>query len=180
MALPLGRHEAAGDADNLGEVLNPPGSGGLLAALHLWRKFQIGGPSHFGEVTYIGHDAAGRARSLGRCAVGTTGGVDCQFMFDSADGTLVAIGNVSADRFRPVRSLFQRLSRIGRTFPAAIASKFATATRCSICSTSRNTICRRDRQMIATITKIARRITLPIGVERRLRFRALPCSRALP
>ncbi len=90
MALPLGDTKLL-VSDNLGDVLNPPGSGGLLAALHLWRKFQIGGPGHFGEVTYIGTmPLEGRDRWVD-VLLGTTGGVDCKFMFDSSDGSLVAI-----------------------------------------------------------------------------------------
>jgi hypothetical protein len=90
MALPLGDTKLD-ITDNLGDVLNPPGSGGLLAALHLWRKFQIGGPSHFGEVTYLGTmPIEGHDRWVD-VLKGTTGGVDCQFMFDSADGTLLAM-----------------------------------------------------------------------------------------
>ena len=90
MALPLGDTKLD-ITDNLGDVLNPPGSGGLLAALHLWRKFQIGGPSHFGEVTYLGTmPLEGHDRWVD-VLLGTTGGVDCQFMFDSADGTLLAM-----------------------------------------------------------------------------------------
>lgn len=90
MALPLGDTKLA-ITDNLGEVLNPPGSGGLLAALSLWRKFQIGGPARFGEVTYLGTmPLEGHDRWVD-VVWGTTGGVDCQFMFDSSEGTLVGM-----------------------------------------------------------------------------------------
>ncbi|HEX3999584.1 MAG TPA: trypsin-like peptidase domain-containing protein [Pirellulales bacterium] len=90
MALPLGDTKLE-ITDSLGDVLNPPGSGGLLAAMHLWRKFQIGGPSHFGEVTYLGTmPLEGRERWVD-VLFATTGGVDCQFMFDATDGTLLAM-----------------------------------------------------------------------------------------
>jgi S1-C subfamily serine protease len=90
MALPLGDTKLE-NTDNLGDVLNPPGSGGLLAALHLWRKLQVGGPGHFGELTYLGTmPLEGHDRWVD-VLLGTTGGVDCQFMFDSADGTLLAL-----------------------------------------------------------------------------------------
>jgi len=90
MSLPLGDTKLE-NTDNLGDVLNPPGSGGLLAALHLWRKLQVGGPGHYGEVTYLGTmPLEGHDRWVD-VLLGTTGGVDCQFMFDSADGTLLAL-----------------------------------------------------------------------------------------
>jgi S1-C subfamily serine protease len=90
IALPLGdtRLEVS---DDLGAVLNPPGSGGLLAAMHLWRKFQIGGPSHFGDVVYMGTAPLAGHDGLVDVVQGTTGGVDCEFMFDPIDGTLLAL-----------------------------------------------------------------------------------------
>jgi hypothetical protein len=41
-------------AKDLDEQLGPPGSGGLLAALHLWRQMLVSGPQKFGEVDYYG------------------------------------------------------------------------------------------------------------------------------
>ena len=72
-------------------MLNPPGSGGLLAALHLWRKFEIGGPSHYGEMVYIGTVPLVGHDGLVDVVHGITGGVDCDFMFDPNDGTLLAL-----------------------------------------------------------------------------------------
>ena len=34
--------------------LGPPGSGGLLVALHLWRRLLVDGPEKFGDVYYYG------------------------------------------------------------------------------------------------------------------------------
>ena len=42
--------------------LDPPGSGGLLVALAMWRRLLVAGPEKFGEVYYLGHRAARRAR----------------------------------------------------------------------------------------------------------------------
>jgi len=90
MALPLGDTKLE-ITENIGEVLNPPGSGGLLAALHLWRKFQIGGPSRFGEVQYLGTMPLEGHERWVDVLYGISGGVECQFMFDSSDGTLLAL-----------------------------------------------------------------------------------------
>jgi S1-C subfamily serine protease len=41
-------------SQDLDQQLGPPGSGGLLAALHLWRQMLIEGPEKFGNVVYYG------------------------------------------------------------------------------------------------------------------------------
>jgi S1-C subfamily serine protease len=41
-------------AQDLDQELGPPGSGGLLVALHLWRQFLVEGPEKFGNVVYYG------------------------------------------------------------------------------------------------------------------------------
>ena len=90
IALPLG-DTTLEVSDDLGAILNPPGSGGLLATLHLWRKLQVGGPSKFGQLVYLGTmPLVGRERPVD-VIVGTTGGVDCHFMFDSGDSSLVGL-----------------------------------------------------------------------------------------
>ncbi len=104
IALPLGDTRLA-ISDDLGEVLNPagggavlnpPGSGGLLAAMHLWRKLQTGGLGKFGQVVYLGTEPLeGRERPVDVLR-GTTGGIDCDFLFDSVDGTLVGLEMYSA------------------------------------------------------------------------------------
>src|SRR5699024_2626356 len=52
-AFPQGqaKFDAATDIDR---QLAPPSSGGLLAALHLWRKLLTLGPEEFGDVSYFG------------------------------------------------------------------------------------------------------------------------------
>jgi S1-C subfamily serine protease len=90
IALPLG-DTRLDVSDDLGAVLNPPGSGGLLAALHLWRKLKVGGPAHFGDVVYQGTAPLVGRDGLVDVVRGTTGGVDCDFMFDPTEGTLLAL-----------------------------------------------------------------------------------------
>jgi hypothetical protein len=114
ISLPLGDTRLA-ITDDLGEtlnppggapVLNPPGSGGLLAAMHLWRKLQTGGPGKFGQVVYIGtQPLEGRDRWVDVLR-GTTGGIDCDFLFDSADGTLVGLEMYSATDADPCEVYF--------------------------------------------------------------------------
>ena len=123
-------------------VLNPPGSGGLLAALHLWRKLQVGGPGHFGEVIYMGTMPLEGHDGLVDVVRGTTGGVDCQFMFDPADGTLLALEMYPQADADPCEVYFSDY-RETEAVSCPTASKSATATTCSTCSTSRSTICRK-------------------------------------
>ena len=85
------------------------------AAAGCWRAapvaaVAVGGPSKFGAVGLSRHDAARRPRRLVDVLVGTTGDVECQFMFDrpTAAGRH---GDVSRGRHRSVRALFRRLSR---------------------------------------------------------------------
>ena len=90
IGLPVGDTKLE-NTDDLGSILNPPGSGGLLAALHLWRKLQVGGPGKYGQVIYQGTAPLAGHDGLVDVLIGTAGGVDCQFMFDPADGTLLAL-----------------------------------------------------------------------------------------
>ncbi len=90
MGLPLGDTKLE-VSDDLGALLNPPGSGGLLTTLHLWRKLQVGGPAKFGQLVYYGTmPLVGRDRPVD-VLIGTTGGVDCHFLFDTGDGSLVGM-----------------------------------------------------------------------------------------
>ncbi len=78
-------------ADGLDTKLNPPGSGGLLAALHLWRKLLIGGPGKFGQVVYEGTAPLPHYTGLFDVLRGVGGGVETRFYCDPADGQLVCI-----------------------------------------------------------------------------------------
>ena len=75
----------------LSERLDPPGSGGLLVALSMWRRFLIEGPEKFGDVYYLGTaPLAGRDRLMD-VLVATHGDVECRFLFDPTDGQLAGM-----------------------------------------------------------------------------------------
>jgi hypothetical protein len=78
-------------SDGLDSQLNPPGSGGLLSALFLWRKLLIGGPSKYGQVTYGGTVPVLGHEGLCDVLVAIGNGVQTLFYCDPADGTLVAM-----------------------------------------------------------------------------------------
>jgi serine protease Do len=71
--------------------LNPPGSGGMLGTLWLWRKLLVEGPKRFGKLEYRGTAPLPERGGLFDVLVGTAEGVDCLFYFDQSGGMLVAL-----------------------------------------------------------------------------------------
>ncbi|MHC4401888.1 MAG: hypothetical protein ACYTG0_19625, partial [Planctomycetota bacterium] len=69
----------------------PPGSGGLLPALHLWRRLAMVGADLFGEVFYLGTVPMAGRQGLVDAVVGRHGGAECRFLFDPDDGLLLAL-----------------------------------------------------------------------------------------
>jgi hypothetical protein len=85
---------AAGDVDlarDLDEQLLPQGSGGLLAALHLWRKLLVAGPTKIGDCQYVGTLPLVGRKGLFDCLSAAAGGVETQFYFDPASGELAGV-----------------------------------------------------------------------------------------
>ena len=84
-------------SDSLSDATDPPASGGLLAALYLWRRLLVGGPDQFGSLDYFGaapfagHDVARQQGGLLDVLIGTSGGVECQFAVDPASGRLLVL-----------------------------------------------------------------------------------------
>lgn len=75
--------------DSLADAGDPQGSGGLLAALHLWRRMLVRGPDGFGELHYVGTvPLPGRSGLFDELA-GTSLGVECRFLFDPATGDML-------------------------------------------------------------------------------------------
>jgi S1-C subfamily serine protease len=71
--------------------LEPAGSGGLLLALHLWRRLMVEGPQHYGEVHYQATQPLPGHAGLVDVLVGFDSGVECRFYFDPREGFLVAL-----------------------------------------------------------------------------------------
>jgi S1-C subfamily serine protease len=74
---------------SLTQALDPPGSGGMLSTLYLWRRMLVHGPERFGSLVYVG--AAPLAGTEGLCDVlaGTFAGVECQAYFDPQSGRML-------------------------------------------------------------------------------------------
>ena len=88
-------------ADSTFISLDPPGSGGLLLTLYLWRRLATLGPGGFGEVYYVGTaplyghgeqaDGGLADGELADVVAGLAGGVECRFYFDRETHDLAAI-----------------------------------------------------------------------------------------
>jgi len=79
------------DQQDLSEQLGPDGSGGLLPALHLWRRLLVEGPQQYGDVTYLGTSPLIGHEGLFDVLQGIFDVVESRFFFDPADGSLVAL-----------------------------------------------------------------------------------------
>lgn len=76
---------------DLAEQLDPPGSGGMLATLHLWRRLLVEGPAGFGDVVYVGRAPLIGHEGLHEVFLGTYDVVETHFYFDPASGELRAV-----------------------------------------------------------------------------------------
>jgi serine protease Do len=79
------------EGKDLDQQLDPPGSGGMLAALHLWRQLLVGGPQKFGEVYYYGEAPYASIPGLADLLIGTRNVAESNFAFDRATGLLAVV-----------------------------------------------------------------------------------------
>ncbi len=87
--------------DELSANLDPPGTGGLLTALHLWRRMLVHGPERFGEVHYLGASPLAGHEGWSDVLVGIHGGVECWFHVDPTNGRLLAVEMFADDESDP-------------------------------------------------------------------------------
>ncbi len=123
--LPVGDSEidVSGDLD---EQINPPGSGGLLAALHLWKHYLVEGPGKFGKLVYIGTMPWPGRDAWCDVLVGTTNGVDIRFYFDPDLKRLVALEFFSDEANDPCEVTITDYQEIdGRQWPSALSVRYA-------------------------------------------------------
>jgi S1-C subfamily serine protease len=76
---------------DLSEQLEPQGSGGMLATLHLWRRLLVEGPAAFGDVIYVGKSPLVDHEGLYDVLLGTYDVVEVSFYFDPISGELRAV-----------------------------------------------------------------------------------------
>ena len=83
-------------AQDLDQQLAPAGSGGLLAALHLWRQILVEGPQKFGDVYYYGTAPFAGIEGQAEVLVATRNVAEINLVFDPASGQL-ALLEMTAD-----------------------------------------------------------------------------------
>lgn len=117
LALPLG-NDLAGATD-------PAGSGGLLAALALWRRLLVFGPDEFGDMYYFGTAPLAGSMDLADVLVGTWGGVECWFYFHLASGELAALEAFVLADDDPCELRFGQYAEFqGRWLPCQIEARY--------------------------------------------------------
>lgn len=105
--------------DELASSLLPPGSGGLLPAIHLWRRLAVEGLDKFGQVYYLGTLPLAGHDGLVDVLVGLHGGVECRFFFDPESGPLLALEFFPDDSGDPCEIYFSEYREVqGRMIPA--------------------------------------------------------------
>jgi S1-C subfamily serine protease len=108
----------------LAEKLDPPGSGGLLVALGLWRRFLVLGPEKFGDVYYVGTVPLAGHEGLLDVLSATHGDVECRLLFDPAEGQLVALEMYPDADVDPCELYFGDFKEFeGRMLPARIEAR---------------------------------------------------------
>lgn len=76
---------------DLSAQLFPADTGGLLVALHLWRKMLVLGPGKFGDVVYFGSIPNQNTNGSGDVLVATRGAIESNFVFDKDNHKLLAM-----------------------------------------------------------------------------------------
>jgi hypothetical protein len=91
----------------------PEGSGGLLPALHLWRRLLLSGPVRFGEVYFLGTAPLIDQEVLLDVLVGTHDVTETQFYFAPDTGQLVALEMFPDDNVDPCEIAFADYREVG-------------------------------------------------------------------
>jgi S1-C subfamily serine protease len=105
----------------LAEHLDPPGSGGLLVALAMWRRLLVGGPEKFGEIYYLGTAPLEGHDKLADVLVADHGDVECRFLFDADSGQLAALEMLPEEDTDPCEVYFSLFHEVeGRLLPGRL------------------------------------------------------------
>lgn len=109
-------------ARDLDDQLVPQGSGGLLPALHLWKKLLTAGPTGYGDLYYLGTAPLSGRKGLFDVLVGSAGAVESNFYFDSQNGELAAIEMIGDPTADPCEVYFSDYRDVGgRRLPHRMA-----------------------------------------------------------
>jgi serine protease Do len=111
--------EATLDASkDLDEQLGPSGSGGLLAAIHLWRQLLVSGPAKFGGASYYGTAPYPGMEGEADVLTAVQNVAEANFVFDKSSGQLALMEMSTDAELDPCEIRFSKYQDIGgRQFP---------------------------------------------------------------
>jgi S1-C subfamily serine protease len=126
IASPTGDREVLLDVrDDLSQQRLPEGSGGLLTALHLWRRLLTLGPAQYGEVYYLGTAPWPEHERLADVLVGVNDVVETHFYADSTSGALVGLEMYPDSGVDPCELYFRDYRSIdGRQVPFELEIRY--------------------------------------------------------
>jgi S1-C subfamily serine protease len=102
-------------------AVSPPGSGGLLPALYLWRRLAVDGPRAFDNVYYLGTAPLADRDALVDVLVGSCHGLECWFYFAPGQGDLLAMEMYPGEHVDPCELYFSAYRDVaGRFLPGSI------------------------------------------------------------
>ena len=117
LRLPYGNYGVSFRGE-LDRQLSPPGSGGLLLAVHLWQRLLDKGLAKFGHVVYLGQLPLSPGGERADCLVGTYAGMETHFLFSIDTGDLVGIDVFPAEHLDPCELRFSDFGELaGRRLP---------------------------------------------------------------
>ncbi len=107
--------------DEMAGQLEPPGSGGLLLSLNMWRRLLTKGPKGFDELIYWGTAPVPGVDGLADVLAGAYHDIECRFYFDPADGQLVLLEMYPEDDVDPCELYFADYGEVqGHMLPGRI------------------------------------------------------------
>jgi serine protease Do len=98
---------------DLDQQLWPERTGGLLPALHLWRKLLVTGPEKYGQVDYYGSLPFGPAGQLADVVIATVDVTQCYFFFDKSTADLIGIEMHTSEDVEPCVVRFEDFRTVG-------------------------------------------------------------------
>jgi S1-C subfamily serine protease len=105
-------------AKDLDQQLGPAGSGGLLAALHLWRLMLVSGPAKFGEVSYYGTAPYPGIEGEADVLAAVQNVAEANFVFDKTSGRLAILEMFADPELDPCEIRFSDYREVeGRQLP---------------------------------------------------------------
>jgi serine protease Do len=111
--------------DDLSQAIEPQGSGGLLAALHLWRTLLIRGPEKLGDTIYLGTEPMLGHKGPVDVLLGTYAAVQAKFLFDPASGEMLKIELYLHTDEDPCEVRFHEIEELnGRWLPRRVEVRY--------------------------------------------------------